>query len=316
METMTLQGVELLLSAPTKMNLDWVGNPEVQRQLKAAWLIMSNEDLPMSPRIIGKPGIGKTTLAYCVAAEMADVYILQCTVDTRPEDLLITPVIGDAQKIRYHASPLVTAMLKGGICILDEGNRMGEKSWASLAPLLDMRRYVESVIAGIKIPAHPEFRLAVTMNEDASTFDVPDYIQSRLQPQIEVSFPSVEEEFQILQANLPEAPAEVLVILSEFLESAHEDNQSYTTRDGVNIGRYATKLVHLGEPQESALEQAVFQVLGMNGLNFYLENMLDDEFETTEILLLDSGTEIEFIADIEWDDDDLDDDLEGKDEPE
>ena len=47
------------------------------------------------------------------------------------------------------ASPLVTAMVRGGACILDEGNRMSEKSWASLAPLLDHRRSVDSVIAGI-----------------------------------------------------------------------------------------------------------------------------------------------------------------------
>ena len=38
-------------------------------------------------------------------------------------------------------------------CLLDEGNRMNEKSWASLAPLLDHRRSVESVVAGIRINA-------------------------------------------------------------------------------------------------------------------------------------------------------------------
>jgi MoxR-like ATPase len=47
-------------------------------------------------------------------------------------------------------------MIRGGVAILDEGNRMSEKSWASLAPLLDnARRYVESIVAGIKIKAHP-----------------------------------------------------------------------------------------------------------------------------------------------------------------
>ena len=41
--------------------------------------------------------------------------------------------------------------------MLDEGNRMNEKSWASLAPLLDHRRYVESIVAGITIPAPSGF---------------------------------------------------------------------------------------------------------------------------------------------------------------
>ena len=65
------------------------------------------------------------------------VYIFQCTMDTRPEDLLITPVVDQGGGIRYVASALVTAMIRGGVCILDEANRMSEKSWASLAPLLD-----------------------------------------------------------------------------------------------------------------------------------------------------------------------------------
>ncbi len=86
-----------------------------------------------------------------------DVYIMQATLDTRPEDLIVTPVIEGAGKLRYVASPLLSAMIQGGIAILDEGNRMSEKSWASLAPLLDNRRYVESIVAGIKIKAHPQF---------------------------------------------------------------------------------------------------------------------------------------------------------------
>ena len=113
-----------------------------------------------------------------------EVYLFQATMDTRPEDLIITPVIGPQGTIQYAASSLVSAMIKGGVLILDEGNRMSEKAWASLAPLLDDRRYVESIITGLRIPAHPDFRIVVTMNEDSSTFEVPEYIHSRLQPQL------------------------------------------------------------------------------------------------------------------------------------
>ena len=38
------------------------------------------------------------------------------------------------------------------------GKRISEKSWASLAPLFDNRRYVESIVAGIKIRAQPLVR--------------------------------------------------------------------------------------------------------------------------------------------------------------
>ena len=94
-------------------------------------------------------------------------------------------------------------MIRGGVVILDEGNRMSEKSWASLAPLLDNRRYVESIVAGIKVPAHREFRLVATMNDDASTYELPEYIHSRLQPQIHLEFPEHDEEKRILAENLP-----------------------------------------------------------------------------------------------------------------
>ena len=136
--------------------------------------------------------------------------------DTRPEDLLVTPVIEGEGSLRYVASPLVTAMIRGGIAILDEGNRMSEKSWASLAPLLDNRRYVESIVAGIKIKAHPHFRLVATMNDDASTFELPEYIHSRLQPQIFIDFPERDEEYHILKENLPFAEERILQLRHRF----------------------------------------------------------------------------------------------------
>src|SRR5258707_2996725 len=107
---------------------------------------------------------------------------MQATLDPRPEDLLITPVIEGEGRLRYVASSLVTAMIRGGVAILDEGNRMSEKSWASLAPLLDARRTIESIVAGIKVRAHPGFRFVTTMNDDRSTFELPEYIHSRLTP--------------------------------------------------------------------------------------------------------------------------------------
>src|SRR6266511_1355205 len=185
----------------------------------------------MNPRLLGKPGVGKTTLAYAAGRRMGrEVYILQATLDTRPEDLLITPVIEVVSQLKYVASPLVTAMIRGGVAILDEGNRMSEKSWASLAPLLDNRRYVESIVAGIKIKAHPDFRLVATMNDDASTFELPEYIHSRLQPQIWIDFPERDEEYQILKQNLPFSDDEVLRYVVTFLQAAHGADEPFTVR--------------------------------------------------------------------------------------
>ncbi len=267
-----IEGVPLHLAHPDEIPIKWVGQEEVMRQLLAAWLVIDENDLPMNPRLLGKPGVGKTTLAYAAAKRLGrEVYILQATVDTRPEDLIITPVIEGENKLRYVASPLVTAMVRGGVCILDEGNRMSEKSWASLAPLLDNRRYVESIVAGVKIKAHPLFRIVTTMNDDASTFDLPEYIHSRLQPQIYIDFPEREEEYAILRENLPFGDEQILQYVTDFLQLAHAADERYTVRDGINISRFAMKLLGLPEnsiSRSQALQTAILETLGEEALRY------------------------------------------------
>ncbi|MCA9044663.1 MAG: MoxR family ATPase [Planctomycetaceae bacterium] len=239
-----IDGIRLHLGHPDTSRGEWIGQEEVLKQLLACWLVVDIKDMPLTPRLVGAPGIGKTTLGMAGArARHQELYIYQCTADTRPEDLLVTPVLADSGKIQYQASPLVTAMIRGGICVLDEGNRMNEKSWASLAPLLDHRRYVESIVAGITIQAHPDFRCAVTMNEDDSTFEIPDYILSRLQPTLTLGFPSRQDEMQILKYHLPFADVEMLNMTVEFLQQSHELKLDFSTRDGINVLRYALKRI-------------------------------------------------------------------------
>lgn len=247
-----IDGVVLHLSSPVREMPAWVGQREVLTQLLAAWSRVTEEDLPLNPRLLGKPGVGKTTLAAAAARSLGlSVYVLQATMDTRPEDLVVTPVLEPSGGVRYMASPLVTAMVSGGALVLDEGNRMSEKSWASLAPLLDHRRYVESVVAGIKIYAHPEFRFVTTMNEDASTYEVPEYIHSRLMPQIYIDFPDEDEERAILESQVPFAHDEVLAYVLSFLRQAHDLDLSYTVRDGINVARYAMKMLSRDEADDA-----------------------------------------------------------------
>ncbi|MBL8019808.1 MAG: AAA family ATPase [Leptospirales bacterium] len=243
MKTLVIDGVSIQLASPDVIDQNWVGNMDVLHQLMACWVLVHPSDLPLNPRLVGRPGVGKTTLA-CAAAKVLKkpTYIFQATMDTRPEDLLVTPVISESGKIKYVASAIVSAMIEGGVAILDEGNRMGEKSWASLAALLDHRRYIESIVAGVKIKAHPEFRFCATMNEDASTYEIPEYIQSRLQPQIYIDFADADEEMEILRANLPFAPREILTYVVNFLQKAHSADEPFSVRDGINITRLVLKL--------------------------------------------------------------------------
>jgi MoxR-like ATPase len=97
--TFNIEGIELHLAHPDELLVKWVGQEEAMRQLMAAWMVLDERDIPMNPRLLGKPGVGKTTMAYAAAKRLGrEVYILQATVDTRPEDLLVTPVIEGVSK--------------------------------------------------------------------------------------------------------------------------------------------------------------------------------------------------------------------------
>jgi MoxR-like ATPase len=260
-----IEGVELHLARPVRDIPAWIGQREVLLQLLAAWSLFSDDDAPLNPRLLGRPGVGKTTLACAAARETGrEIYIVQATTDTRPEDLLVTPVLAPDGGVRYMASPLVTAMVRGGACILDEGNRMSEKSWASLAPLLDHRRSVDSVVAGITIAAHAGFRFATTMNEDASTYEVPEYIHSRLMPQIVIDFPDEDEERAILETQVAGADDEVVAHVLSFLRAAHLADLRYSVRDGINVARYAMKLLSRGDAEgpRAAVDVALRLALG------------------------------------------------------
>ncbi len=245
LRTIEIDHVTIHLREPDIVDCPWIGQKEVHRLLSAALLKIDEKDRPMSPVLRGSPGGGKTTLACAVTHDFdLPVYIINCTSDMRPEDLLVTPVLSKKQEIVYQGSSLVSAMANGGACVLDEANRMNEKSWASLASLLDDRRYVESITAGVKIPADPEFRIIATMNDDASTFNLPEYIESRLKPVIPVPPPSQDELKEIIGHHAPHVSPSLIQAVVEFLNQQKRRGglHEYSIRDAIQITRYARKM--------------------------------------------------------------------------
>jgi hypothetical protein len=269
MKTIVLDGVSVELLPSETVLPEWIGQMEPLRQLLACWMDGDADDPPMSPRITGVPGVGKTTLAMAAARVRGQAcWVQQCTSDTRPEDLVITPVLGDSGRILYRASALLSAVLEGGVCVLDEGNRMSEKAWASLASLLDHRRCVDSVTAGVRMQAHPDFRICVTMNEDGSTFDLPDYVVSRLQPRVEIGFPGPSEEDRILSHHAPRSSADLRAMCVAYLQEAHGLDLPFSVRDGIHLVRLAGRLAAQGGTEAAAsFPEAVRRVLGEEALD-------------------------------------------------
>lgn len=280
-KTITIDGREIFLMHPDKLEVNWIGQEKLQMQLEASWLTVTghnktdscDNDVPMNPVIVGPPGYGKTSLIASVAKKMQQpLYIFQCTMDTRPEDLVITPVLTDKNEIRYQASSLVSAMVNGGICILDEGNRMKDKAWASLAPLLDSRRYVESIIAGLKIHADPKFKVASTMNEDSSTYQLPEYIRSRLKPRLEIPQAKPEDIRRVIESNLPFVNHAIVEEVVKFMQIANEKEHIYSARLAVQLtdlsNKYSTYYLSQNKniPVEKIVKEGVKDIIGESAL--------------------------------------------------
>ena len=89
-ETHQIQNIHLQLSDPHDSSGEWIGQHEILKQVLACWLSVNEADAPLTPRLVGPPGIGKTALAMAATQTRGqELYIYQCTADTRPEDCLL-----------------------------------------------------------------------------------------------------------------------------------------------------------------------------------------------------------------------------------
>jgi MoxR-like ATPase len=109
------------------------------------------------------------------------------------------------------------------------------------------------------------------MNEDESTYEVPDYILSRLQPTLRLGFPDRDDEMAILSYHLPFAEADLLGLTVEFLQRSHDLRLDFSPRDGIHILQYALKRMaqnpHHPLSKDAVWQEALAKVLGDEALD-------------------------------------------------
>ena len=191
-------------SEPYKPNADimstFVGREQEMELIMASW-IAGSHSLPLSPVLVGEPGVGKNRIVYELARYTGrDLYLFQGHEDVTAEDLACTVRFSDdtANLMEYVLSPLVCAMLNGGIFFLDEIGKIRPRALALLVSVLDERRYIDSTLLCERVFAHPGFRFIAATNTGEVGL-LPEFIRSRMRPVIKIGYPPRQEIEEIIQ---------------------------------------------------------------------------------------------------------------------
>ncbi len=247
MELMTLNNSKKVLASEPYRPRDgtlssFVGRLPELKMITAAW-IGGDSQPPLSPLLVGEPGVGKNRLVYELSRRSRlDLYIFQGHEDVTAEDMACTVRFSDApgRTMDYVVSPLVTAMHRGGICFIDEIGKIRPRALALLASVLDERRYIDSTLLGERVLAHPRFRFIAATNT-GEVRALPEFIRSRMRPAIEVGYPPKEEINQIISRQTANEP-EVERLIQAFWDLFAGLKRPPSPRDAIHLFPLATSL--------------------------------------------------------------------------
>ncbi|MCU7809785.1 MAG: AAA family ATPase [Candidatus Thiodiazotropha sp. (ex Notomyrtea botanica)] len=224
-----------------------IGRTAELRLIAAAW--MGGKDcIPLSPLLIGDPGLGKNRLVYEIARRTGKkLYVFQGHEDVTAEDLACSVRFSDDpdHKIDYVMSPLATAMKEGGVCFIDEIAKIRPRALALLASVLDDRRYLDSSLLGERIQAHVGFRfIAATNTADLDTNPLPDFMESRLRPVVEFGYPPADEINAIVRENFSRMDDSGTELLDQFWVQwgRYREGRPPAPRDAIQLFALASSM--------------------------------------------------------------------------
>ncbi|MFP4353023.1 MAG: AAA family ATPase [Puniceicoccaceae bacterium] len=142
-----------------------------------------------------RPGVGKTTLAYCLARSLSGEFSrIQFTSDLLPSDILGVSVFDErSREFVFRKGPIFA-----NIVLADEINRTTPKTQSSLLEVMDRSKV--SIDGGTYAVGRP-FMVFATQNpiDFEGTFPLPESQMDRFLMRISIGYPDQEAEMEILR---------------------------------------------------------------------------------------------------------------------
>ncbi len=205
--------------------------------------------------LIGVPGLAKTLMVNTIAQALGlDFKRIQFTPDLMPSDILGSEVLDQQRNFKFIKGPVFS-----NIILADEINRTPPKTQAALLEAMQERAVT---IAGHQHKLEPPYFVLATQNpiEQEGTYPLPEAQLDRFMFAIELKYPSVAEEIQVVKNTTADKKETVNALFNakEILEV-----QDLIRRIPVpdNVVEYAVNLVNSTRPNLPTASEYVKQYL-------------------------------------------------------
>ncbi|WP_222983664.1 AAA family ATPase [Flagellimonas meishanensis] len=145
--------------------------------------------------LIGVPGLAKTLMVNTIAHTLdLDFKRIQFTPDLMPSDILGSEVLDQNRNFKFIKGPIFA-----NIILADEINRTPPKTQAALLEAMQERAVT---IAGQRYQLSMPYFVLATQNpiEQEGTYPLPEAQLDRFMFAIELKYPSIEEEIQVVES--------------------------------------------------------------------------------------------------------------------
>ncbi|HEX9578350.1 MAG TPA: AAA family ATPase, partial [Myxococcales bacterium] len=200
---------------------------------------------------VGVPGLAKTLLISTLAEALSLSFNrIQFTPDLMPSDITGTDVLEEDASTGRRVMRFIHGPVFANVVLADEINRTPPKTQAALLQAMQEHRVTAG---GRTYPLEEPFLVFATQNpiEQEGTYPLPEAQLDRFMFMVDVSYPSAEEEVQIVRATTSGAqPALQKVLAPEQIRSLQDLVLRVPAAD--HVIRYAVELVRRTRPAGSA----------------------------------------------------------------